>query len=187
MKTKTRIAAATVGWLALFGAGGSAALASQGTNSAAARAAASSSLPGCGPPQLLVGLHVSQAGLGNRGYILTLTNTANSSCGLYGYPGLGLEDASHHVLTSHTRWGNTYFTNDPGRSLIVLSPGETASADLGFGAGSGLTSDSVATYLEVTPPNATQHLIVRLPSAPVRINLGRLSLTAMARHTLYNT
>ncbi len=91
------------------------------------------------------------------------------------------------MLPSHTHWGSTYFDQDPGRHMIVLSPGETASADFAYGSGSGGSSDSVATYLEVTPPNAFQHLTVRIPGAPVRVFLGPLFVTAMARHTPYNT
>jgi hypothetical protein len=132
---------------------------------------------------LSAGLHGSQALVANRGFILTLTNTGNSACSLDGYPGLGIEDATHHVLPSSTHWGSTYFDSDPGPSLIVLSPGETASADFAFATGSG----SQATYLEVTPPNAFQHLTVHIPGGPVQVASGRLFATAMARHTPYNT
>jgi hypothetical protein len=69
--------------------------------------------------------------------------------------------------------------------VIVLSPGETASADLAYFSGTGGSSDSVATYLEVTPPNAFTYLTVPIPGAPVRIDHGRLFVTAMARHTAY--
>jgi hypothetical protein len=188
MIMKARMAVAAVGCAAALAAGATAALASQDGSAATARAAATdSAVPRCVTEQLSAGLHGSQAGLGNRGFILTLTNTGNSSCALYGYPGLGLENASHRVLPSHTRWGSTYFDTDPGRSLIVLSPGETASADVAYFSGTGGPTDSVATYLEVTPPNAYLHLTVRIPGAPVRIDRGRLSVTAMARHTPYNT
>ena len=186
MIMKTRIAVAAVGCAAALAAGATAALASQ-DGSAATAGAAGSAVPRCVTEQLLAGLHGSQAGLGNRGLILTLTNTGNRSCALYGYPGLGLENASHRVLPSRTHWGGTYFDTDPGRSPIVLSPGETASADVGYFPGTGGPADSVATYLEVTPPNAYLHLTVRIPGAPVRIDRGRLSVTAMARHTPYNT
>jgi hypothetical protein len=183
----TRMAVVAVGCAAAL-AGGTAALASQDTGSATARAAATgSAIPRCVTEHLSAGLHGSQVGLGNRGFILTLTNTGNTSCALFGYPGLGLENASHHALPSRTHWGSTYFDPDPGRSLIVLSPGETASADVAYGAGSGGPTDSVATYLEVTPPNGFRHLTVRIPGAPVRIDRGRLFVTAMARHTPYNT
>lgn len=159
--------------------------ASAGTAGTGALAVASG-VPRCHVGSLAAGLHGSQAGLGNRGFILTLTNTGNSSCTLDGYPGLGLEDSSHHVLPSHTHWGGTYFDSDPGPAVIVLSPGETASADLAYGAGNGTSSDSVASYLQVTPPNAFSYLTVAIPGAPVRIFDGNLFVTAMARHTAYS-
>ena len=159
---------------------------------AAAPALASSATPGnpaaiprCNVGTLAAGLHGEQAGVSNRGIILTLTNTGNKSCAVDGYPGLGLEDSSHNTVPSHTHWGSTYFDNDPGPAVIVLSPGETASADLAYHAGSGTSSDSVATYLQVTPPNSFSYLTVPLPGAPVRIDHGNLFVTAMARHTPY--
>jgi hypothetical protein len=183
---KTRIAAAVVGCAAALAAGATAASASQ-DGGAATAGAAGSAVPRCVTEQLSAGLHGSQADLGNRGFILTLTNIGNGSCALDGYPDLGLENASHRVLPSRTDWGGTYFDPDPGRSSIVLSPGETASADVAYFSGTGGPTDSVATYLEVTPPNAYLHLTVRIPGAPVRIDRGRLYVTAMARHTPYNT
>jgi hypothetical protein len=186
---KTRLAAGAVACAAaLAAAATSVALASQDASAGTARAGAHSAAsvtPQCRPSHLSAGLHGSQVGLGNRGFILTLTNTGGSSCTVDGYPGLGLEDGTHHVLPSHTHWGSTYFDTDPGPAAIVLSPGETASADLAYGAGNGTPSDSVATYLQVTPPNATSYLTVPIPSAPVRINDGNLFVTAMARHTNY--
>ncbi len=151
------------------------------------RVSPAASVPRCQTQHLSAGLHGHQALVGNRGFILTLTNTGSSACSLYGYPGLGLQDAAHHVRPAHTHWGSTYFDQDQGRHLIVLSPGETASADFAYFSGTGGSTDSVATYLEVTPPNAVKHLIVRIPGAPVRIDHGNLFVNAMARHTPYNT
>ena len=188
MLSKTKIATATLtGALALTAAAATVAHASHVPAAATARGTSASAIPRCLTQHMSAGLHGFQALVGNRGFILTLTNTANSSCALYGYPGLGLLDAAHHVLPSTTHWGSTYFAPDPGRHLIVLSPGETASADFAFFSGNGTRTDSVATYLEVTPPNASTHLTVRLPGAPLRIDHGHLSATALARHTPYNT
>ena len=174
---------------ALAVAGGTAAVASQAaaTRPAITPKAPAVSVSRCNTRNLSAGLHGFQALVGNRGFILTLTNTGGGACSLDGYPGLGLQDASHHVRPSHTHWGGTYFDQDPGRHLIVLSPGETASADFAYFSGTGGSTDSVATYLEVTPPNDFTYLVVRIPGAPVRIDRGNLYVTAMARHTPYNT
>ena len=108
---------------ALGGTGGGAALAATSTSTAAAV----SSVPRCNPRDLSASLHGAEVGRGYHvGFILTLTNTGQRSCTLYGYPGLGLQDQNHHTVPSHTFWGPTWFDPDPGRRLIVLSPGETA-------------------------------------------------------------
>jgi Protein of unknown function (DUF4232) len=185
MITKARTTLAILAGTALLTtAGGTAALARQNPPARASAPAASavrSTIPGCPEKSLSTGLHGSQVGLSNRGFILTLTNTSNSECSLYGYPGLGIEDSTHGVLPSSTHWGSTYFDTDPGPALIVLSPGETASADFAFFTGTG----NAATYLEVTPPNIAQHLTVRIPGAPIQIGRGQLNVTAMASHTPY--
>jgi hypothetical protein len=185
MKIRTMLITFT-GAALLATAGGVAAAASQEATTTANTTAAASAVPRCYTQNLAAALRGSQAGLGNRGFILTLTNTGNASCSLYGYPGLGLENARHQVLPSHTLWGSTYFDRDPGRSLIVLSPGETVSADLAYGSSDGIAAHTVAaTYLGVTPPNAYLHLTVRIPGAPVLIYRGNLHVTAVARHTPY--
>lgn len=188
MITKTRMMMIAVTSAALLAAaGGVAAAASQGAAAGPARTtAAAGPVPRCHTQNLAAGLHGFQAGLANRGFILTLTNTGSTSCSLSGYPGLGLENARHQALPSHTFQGGTYFDPNPGRSVIVLSPGETASADLAYAAADGLAAHTVtATYLKVTPPGAYLHLTVRIPGAPVFIDHGNLYVTAAARHTPY--
>jgi hypothetical protein len=179
--------AALAGAAGLALIGGTAGLASQAASAGTPGHAASIRTPRCTAKEMSTGLHGSQTGLSNRGFILTLTNTSNSSCSVDGYAGLKLKNAAHHLVHSSTHRGDTYFATDPGPHLIVLSPGETASADFAFGSGTGGSTDSVATYLPVAPPGTSRYLTVRIPGAPVRINLGKLFVTAMARHTPYNT
>lgn len=144
-----------------------------------------SSVPRCYTKNLSADLRGAELGPGNEvGFILTLTNEGQRSCSLDGYPGLGLQDFGHHTLPSHTFWGSTVFDRDPGRQLIVLSPGESVSASLAFV--SGATKHAVeATYLVVTPPNAHDHLIVGPFSRAMAFPIykGNLYVTAMARHT----
>ena len=167
--------------------GGTAAAASQAASAGTPRPAAAIRAPRCTAKEMSAGLHGSQALVANRGFILTLTNTSNKSCSVDGYAGLKLKNAAHHLVHSSAHRGDTYFATDPGPHLIVLSPGETASADFAFGAGTGGSTDSVATYLLVAPPATSRYLTVRFPGAPVRINVGKLFVTALARHTPYNT
>jgi len=179
----------------LGGAGGGAALAASGSATASAATAVSTTrtvsttsaneVPRCYTQNLSADLRGAEFGPGNEvGFILTLTNEGQRSCSLDGYPGLGLEDFGHHTLPSHTFWGSTFFDRDPGRQLIVLSPGETASASVAFV--SGATKHAVdASYLVVTPPNAYDHLVIGPFSRSMAIPIyrGNLYVTAMARHT----
>ena len=146
---------------------------------------AAASVPRCYPQDLSAALHGLEIAPGYRlGYILTLTNNGQRSCALYGYPGLGLQDQNHHAVPSHTFGGGTWFDRDPGRQLIVLSPGETASASVAWASGA-LRGDAVfAAYLVVTPPNDYGHLVTPfLRGLEIPVYRGDLYVTAMARHT----
>jgi hypothetical protein len=185
----------------LGSAGTSAALAASTTNTGSTTSTASTtntasvtrsapeaaaSVPRCYPQDLSASLHGGYgAGGGRGGYILTLTNNGQRSCSLYGYPGLGLQDWNHHAVPSHTFWGSTWFDRDPGRQLIVLSPGETASASLAWTSGALRGPAVFAAYLVVTPPNDYGHLVVGPFSRSMEIPIyhGDLYVTAMARHT----
>ena len=147
---------------------------------------AAASVPRCAVQDLSGSLHGGQVGRGYRvGFILALTNTGQRSCSLYGYPGLGLQDWHHHAVQSHTFWGPTWFDRDPGRQLIVLSPGETASASLAWTSGALRGGAVDAAYLVVTPPNDYGHLVAGpfSRSMAVPVYHGDLHVTAMARHT----
>jgi hypothetical protein len=66
----------------------------------------------------------------------------------------------------------------------VLSPGETASASIGF-VYAGYRKAAHAIYLEVTPPNAYRHAVIAIPDGIGKISTADLYVTAMARHTPY--
>ena len=156
--------------------------------SATARSAAATAVPRCLENELTAGLYGYEGSTQGRnrqgGFILTLTNDSQQSCAVYGYPGLGLQNASHHVLRSKTHWGSTLFARDPGPHTIVLSPGETASASVTF-AYVGASHALHAAYLEITPPNGYDHAVVPIPDGLGNISDGNLYVTAMARHTAY--
>jgi Protein of unknown function (DUF4232) len=162
---------------------GTAVLASQAVSTGTPGSAASSRTPRCTARQISAGLHGAEAGVSNHAFILTLTNTSKGSCSVDGYAGLKLKNAAHHPVHSSTHGGGTYFAPDLGPHLIVLSPGETASADFAFVNGTGSSSDSVATYLLIAPPGTSRYLTAWLPGAPVPVYRGNLFVTAMARHT----
>jgi Protein of unknown function (DUF4232) len=167
-----------------------AALATGGPVTAAAASAASASaghVPHrCYVSDLAAGFHGSQAGLGNRGFLLTLTDASGASCRLDGYPGLELRDAAGRPLLTRTMRGPTYFGPDPGRKLIVLSPGESVSADIAFGVAGQPSNSVLATYLDVTPPGSHRYFVLAIPYGAALVYRGQLDVTALARHTPYD-
>ena len=172
-------AAAVLGGTVLTAGSGMAAV-SHGSGSAAMAMPTAPAGHRCYIGDLSAGLHPQQPRTRDYGFILTLTNVSGSPCWIYGYPGLGLENANRHVLRSRTFWGSTSFDTDPGRQMIALSPGETASGDVAFAAGCG---GALASYLKVTPPNDYLHFVLRIPGGPYGICRGNLYATAMSRHT----
>lgn len=180
-----RAALAAAAVLAGMGLTASNGLAAAGHHTTAARAtlAAQTGDHRCYIGDLSAGLHPQQPRTQNYGFILTLTNVSSLPCSVDGYPGLGLQNARHRVLASHTFWGPTSFDRDPGRQVIVLSPGETASGDVAWSQAPTAGTGVRATYLEVTPPNDYTHFVLRIPGGPYEIYHGNLHATAMARHT----
>ena len=67
----------------------------------------------------------------------------------------------------------------------MLSPGETASADLAWTSGALPGHAVFAAYLVVTPPDDFGHLVIPLsrPVAAIPVYRGDLHVTAVARHT----
>ena len=180
------VVACATGMAAGVVATGGAAVAATGRPAVAASAASGYGPHRCYVSDLVAGFHGGQAGLGNRGFLVTLTNVSGDSCWVDGYPRLELRDAAWRPLHTRTRRGPTYFDSDPGRHLIVLSPGETASADIGFGVAGDPSNSVLATYLEVTPPGGHRHLWLRIPYGPALVYRGELDVTALARHTPYS-
>ncbi|QMU77886.1 DUF4232 domain-containing protein [Streptacidiphilus sp. PB12-B1b] len=147
--------------------------------SASAAAPAPRAVPRCHTSGLTASLHAdpNQAGVGNFGENLALTNTSHQTCTVYGYPGLGLQNAKHGVLSIKVNWGSTYFAADPGRHTVTLKPGQSAWADLAWNAPYGVKSVTPS-YLEVTPPDETTFRTIGFTPGP--INDGSLNVTALA-------
>ena len=67
----------------------------------------------------------------------------------------------------------------------MLSPGETASADISFGVVGTPSNSVLASYLAVTPPNCYNHFTSKIPDGPALVWLHQVSVTPMAYHTPY--
>ncbi|MFI1968593.1 hypothetical protein BLA24_05920 [Streptomyces cinnamoneus] len=151
------------------------------TGAGAASAAPAEAAATCGTSGLRASLADKspggQSGMSHEGTVLTLTNTSDHTCALRGYPGLGLEDARHGPLETHTSWGSTYFIPDPGKQTLRLRPGESAEAGLAWAHADAPTMVQ-ARYLEITPPASRDHLTVPFDKT---VTNGDLSVTAFAR------
>jgi hypothetical protein len=185
---KTRIAVAAFASLAMLaGAGAVAASSASGAATTATRTVAQTTYT---PPRahiwdLSAAFHGYQREMGHRGFILTLTNISNHSVSLYGYPGLQLLNGRTLPLPTTTQWGMSYFARNQVKSLIVLSPGETASADISFSVYGTRSNSVLAYFLKVTPPNCYGNFTLRIPYAPALVYLHQVQVTPMAYHTPY--
>ena len=97
-----------------------------------------------------------------------LTSTSRSTCVLAGYPGLQmLSSTGANLPTVVVRKGSYSFTAQP-PTTVTLASGQSADFNVGYSdvpVGSETTCPSSAT-LEITPPNAFDHLSVTATLAP---------------------
>lgn len=114
-------------------------------------------------------------GMNHAGTYLRMRNVGSGTCVLRGYPGLGLETAGHRTARTDTQWGSTAYVEDPGRTSIVVEPGDSAWSDMSWTHSDSNAVD--ASYLEVTPPASTVH--ATLPFEQV-VDNGTLHVTALA-------
>lgn len=107
----------------------------------------------------------SSAGVaaGSVGQTITWHSTATASCSLDGYPGLLMLDAQGRPLTTVVHRGSGTTVAARPVTLVTLSPGGTASFDLGYHDATGFSGAApcpTSAQLEVTAPNAYQHLVI---------------------------
>ncbi|MER5523715.1 DUF4232 domain-containing protein [Streptomyces sp. NPDC002677] len=175
-RTHRRIGRTVLAVAAVAGLG----LAWAGTAEAASPSAAKST-PTCSAAALKATFGQQLAGgMNHQGVVIRLRNLSGKTCALRGYPGLGLENSAHKAITTHTHWGNTWYAKDPGKKTLVLKDGQSAEAVVAWTHANTGTSGAVhASYLEITPPAATQHKTLAFPQW---VDHGDLSVTALARH-----
>ncbi|OUL22657.1 hypothetical protein BV378_22250 [Nostoc sp. RF31YmG] len=117
----------------------------------------------CRTNQLSVSRVGSDAGAGNVALIYSFTNKGTSSCTLYGYPGLALLDAKDQPLggIKVIRAKDTYFQNKQPPQQVTLATGEQASFQITYNhIRSEGKSCPTSAKIEITPPNAYEHLTI---------------------------
>ncbi|GAA3098399.1 DUF4232 domain-containing protein [Streptomyces echinatus] len=166
---RTALAVATAAGLGIAGAG------------VARAGGAAAPAPTCSVSGLTASFGETLAGgMNHQGVVLKLKNTGTRTCLLRGYPGLGLENASHRTLTSHTHWGDTWYARSPAKTTLTLRKGQSVEAVIAWTHANTGTSGAVhASYLQVTPPAATSHKTLKFPEW---VDHGDLQVTALAYH-----
>jgi len=138
--------------------------------------AASASWPQCSKNQLEVTAKGMGAALGHIGILFTLLNSSSESCRLDGYPGMLLLGSQGQALTTNVvrAVNGSYLILKVVPHPVALPPGAMASFDLEYGDNPvGAQANEPysqacpsATSMEVTLPNATDHLVVPVSMAP---------------------
>lgn len=134
--------------------------------------------PPCRAPALTLALESTDAGAGNRGHTLALTNAGSTPCTLDGYPTVRLLDAAGDVLTeirSEETLGS-YFRPGETPRPAPLAPGATGYFDvLSSAIPHGDETDCPqAVQMRVTPPGDTAALAL---DAQLRPCGGRIRVT----------
>jgi hypothetical protein len=115
------------------------------------------------------------AATGHRSRTITITNTGAASCVLEGYPDVAFNDGGGNAMDVLMVRGGSFLTDDPGPTRIVLHPGASAEAYLGWSAVAGQSEVSAGTVL-LAPYAGAQ----RQPTPmPLDINNGQpVAMTA---------
>ena len=133
----------------------------------------------CTVPMLLGKLRRPSAGAGQRYARLLLTNVTRRTCSLGGFIGAQLLDARNDSLP-------TRVVRDTRRRArtVTLAPGQSATTVLHWGAVAGTgdrqtgTCQPAPARIEITPPNATRHLVLPWRNGPV-CQRGRIVVTPL--------
>ena len=112
-------------------------------------------------------------GMSHADSVITFTNVSSASCRTQGYPGVAALDAAGRQLKQAVR-GRSTTGQVP---LIVLAPGQAASAEITGNTASCTTLTKIAAFLVTVPDQRTS---IRLPGAH-DFCLGSLSIDPLQR------
>jgi hypothetical protein len=142
---------------------------------------ASAATPRCTVASLLGELRSPTAGAGQRQAKLILTNVTRRTCTLGGYPGGQLLGARNRDLPT-----NVVRNTARRAGIVTLAPGDSAQTTLQWGAIAGTGDrqtgecEPTPARIEVTPPNASGHLVLPWRNGPV-CERGRIVVNPMTR------
>src|SRR5664280_1075661 len=120
----------------------------------------------CHTSELTVTIGPGQGAAGTIYGSLALRNHSDATCTLYGYPGLQLLDAARQALATQVdRGGSDGSALSGPPTMVTLAPRQVAHvqfkySDVPTGPDAGATQCPRSTYLEVTPPDETDFLLL---------------------------
>jgi Protein of unknown function (DUF4232) len=123
---------------------------------------------GCLATQLSVQIGEASGAAGSVGYTNDFKNVSNTTCTLYGYPGLQMLNASGQPISTDVIRATSVTVPYVPEKLVTLVPGAKADFDMGFAAATGYENADcpTSTRVEFTAPNDFQSLIVALAIRP---------------------
>lgn len=102
------------------------------------------------------------AATGHRSQTISITNTGTAPCVLEGYPDVAFNDGLGNAMGILMVRGGSFLTDDPGPTRMVLDPGASAEAYLGWNAVAGQSEASAGTIL-LAPHMGAQRQTTPLP------------------------
>ena len=140
----------------------------------------------CDLPSLTIAFKNQQGAMGGlRVDTFVMTNTSQSPCTLYGYVGMQmLGPPGNAMRTNVVRNGGNVSAVNPGPTLVTLQPGASASFLAAWRAWfDGGTTCAAASQLEITPPDAYDHVTIFVTWGLAPCNSGEIDVTAVAPGT----
>ncbi|MGH9123879.1 MAG: DUF4232 domain-containing protein [Acidimicrobiales bacterium] len=130
----------------------------------------------CTPSDLSATVVDATGGAGHGEQTVELKNVTSTQCVMYGYPGIGLLDPSGKMQPLNVLRATGAGFADPAVPVtpVSLAPGALGSFWMEWLNVNG----SVGGTLEITPPNQTTQL--RVPNADIQLNVGTLTVSAVA-------
>lgn len=136
------------------------------TTTAAAGTSSTSTTGAGGPPRcaasdLAASLAGTQGAAGTFEVTIELRNVSTATCTLQGYPGAQLYGSGGAALPTNVVRGGSYSFTDFSPALVTLAPSAPSWFNMAYSdVPTGTTACPAATSMWITPPDATDHLVL---------------------------
>lgn len=137
-----------------------------GTGVAAAHtlgAAAATATPRCEVRNLKLAPPRSSGAAGSIGLLFTFTNNGRTTCHIFGFPGMRLENKHHRAMSTTVIRGTSVVVPFEPENTVRIAPGRRASFFAGYSdVPTGNEKCPTSAYVQVTPPNDYRQLTVAM-------------------------